>query len=465
MITQIQVDGFKSLSAFRMNLSPGLNVMAGPNGSGKTNIVSFFEFLAHLIESDLSEATSFLGGSGAIQRRVEQDLQTQVIARVFGSYPLDQSDHHPYGFPPMDTNRGKFGFYDFGFTLQFTGELEPVVFAKQHLRFKGSNKFVGHEKIDTESCNWDLDIEMTMDFLQTKPNVKVNKLAKQMQEGFMIFIGPPDAKDTNIQLEQIFMNMMTSGTSLPTVLSRLSPMMPMLSGDIAGGQAFNIIPSRVKLSEDAARQPGIASDGSGLSTTLYALKRKGVQNSTFNLFYSWAPGRRQAIRNTSLDILTNYFQLANKSINNVEITLDKFSNQVRVSFEMKNGPYTANIPLSLMSDGTLKWITLITAALTASSVFSIEEPENYLHPTMQAQCVTLLRDILFQEKKHAAILMTTHSETLLNNCVPSELIIVNFTDGRTVAGRFENESDVSDEIARTGFGLGYYYINNALQND
>jgi predicted ATPase len=123
------------------------------------------------------------------------------------------------------------------------------------------------------------------------------------------------------------------------------------------------------------------------------------------------------------------------------------------------------MPLSLMSDGTLKWITLLTAALTASSVFSIEEPENYLHPNMQAQCVNILRDILFQENKHACILMTTHSETVLNNCKPSELIIVNLKDGQTIAYRCHNEAEISDEIAKTGFGLGYYYINNALQND
>jgi predicted ATPase len=178
-----------------------------------------------------------------------------------------------------------------------------------------------------------------------------------------------------------------------------------------------------------------------------------------------APGRQQTLKTPSLDTLVSYFQLANKFIHAVNINVDSFNNQVQVSFEVQNGKDVTQIPLSLMSDGTLKWITLVTAALTASSVFSIEEPENYLHPNMQAQCVEILREILFRENKHSCILMTTHSETLLNNCKPEELIIVDLKDRATIAYRCDNEAEVSDEIARTGFGLGYYYIHNALHND
>ena len=61
MITRIEVDGFKSLKEFTLNFARGLNILVGPNGSGKTNIVSFFEFVAHLMEADASEATSRVG--------------------------------------------------------------------------------------------------------------------------------------------------------------------------------------------------------------------------------------------------------------------------------------------------------------------------------------------------------------------------------------------------------------------
>ncbi len=117
-----------------------------------------------------------------------------------------------------------------------------------------------------------------------------------------------------------------------------------------------------------------------------------------------------------------------------------------------------------MSDGTLKWLALVTAALTTRSVFSIEEPENYLHPEMQAQIVNILREILFRQKNYKFTLMTTHSETLLNRCKPEELIIVSFAKGFTEARRCANADEIHEEIKRTGFGLGYYYINHALQD-
>ena len=38
MIRSLQVDGFKSLRKFSAEFSPGINVLIGPNGSGKTSI-------------------------------------------------------------------------------------------------------------------------------------------------------------------------------------------------------------------------------------------------------------------------------------------------------------------------------------------------------------------------------------------------------------------------------------------
>ena len=69
MITDLEIDGFKSFEHFSLKLRPGLNVIAGPNGSGKTNIIRFFEFLAFLANGSVVEAVSRSGGAGAIFRQ------------------------------------------------------------------------------------------------------------------------------------------------------------------------------------------------------------------------------------------------------------------------------------------------------------------------------------------------------------------------------------------------------------
>ncbi len=78
MITRIYVDGFKTLSGFELSFQPGLNILVGPNGSGKTNIVSFFEFLGYLMKTDASEATSRAGGAGAVFRKTETSYENRI---------------------------------------------------------------------------------------------------------------------------------------------------------------------------------------------------------------------------------------------------------------------------------------------------------------------------------------------------------------------------------------------------
>ena len=46
-----------------------------------------------------------------------------------------------------------------------------------------------------------------------------------------------------------------------------------LINDLIGGETFNVIPSKVKETEDAATPAELKRDGSGLATTLYAMKK------------------------------------------------------------------------------------------------------------------------------------------------------------------------------------------------
>jgi hypothetical protein len=81
---------------------------------------------------------------------------------------------------------------------------------------------------------------------------------------------------------------------------------------------------------------------------------------------------------------------------------------------------------------------------------------------MQGEFIGIMREILFKGRKDSCTIMTTHSETLLNHCKPDELIVVSLQDGRTVAKRCANQRELSSEIEKTGFGLGYYYIAGAI---
>jgi hypothetical protein len=60
--------------------------------------------------------------------------------------------------------------------------------------------------------------------------------------------------------------------------------------------------------------------------------------------------------------------------------------------------------------------------------------------------------------------MSTHSETLINNATPNEIVVVSYQNGKTIAKRVSNEKQLSREIRDTGFGLGYYYVSGSIEH-
>lgn len=466
MITLIEVDGFKSLKEFKLEFNQGLNILVGPNGAGKTNIVAFFEFLTHLMTSDASEATSCVGGAGAVFRRIGHSYERNLKARILGCVEIGENrrtSRVENGAPKLP-----FCAYDYQFTLVFPETGDSVLFESQRFRIRRTSEFT-FEKKCPESEKWGLDIEAT---LQGDGSVGVKTLTFDDALLELPYYTrrvrtskTKTAPQEEVSPDQIISHMLAGGTmSLVPAISRYTPELWKVSADLTGGQIYNVVPSRLKLPEDGAKPPGIARDGSGLASTLYALQRArhpvefGPWRHAFRPTYS-------DYESESLDKLKAYLALVNSSVQDITVENDPFDNQLRVKFHIKSGDYGATLPLSLMSDGTLKWLAVVAAAVTADSVFCFEEPENYLHPQMQGQIVTILREILFEKEGQRFTLMTTHSETLLNHCRPDELIIVSMKDGRTEARRCSNAADISDEISRTGFGLGYYFVSNAVQND
>ncbi|MFM9945691.1 MAG: AAA family ATPase [Bacteroidia bacterium] len=234
--------------------------------------------------------------------------------------------------------------------------------------------------------------------------------------------------------------------------------------DLAGGETFNVIPSKVKEVEDAASPPEIKRDGSGLATTLYAMKKsKGIDQRENNFLFG-PSGPEKYFKPETLQKVKSYLKLANNTISDLNIYNDPFDNKLIVKISIVTGSYKADLPLSAMSDGTIKWLSLITAILTSETIFSIEEPENFLHPWMQAEIAQIMRDHISEKKIESFVLMTTHSESLLNASKPEEVIIVDLLEGSTVAKRIKNLQLIKEEISHSGFGLGHFYFSNSIQN-
>ena len=202
--------------------------------------------------------------------------------------------------------------------------------------------------------------------------------------------------------------------------------------------------------ESAISLKGIQSDGYGLAKTLFEMQRGNGNNSNYN------------IRNFQKAIA--YLKLANTAVHDLVIEKDDFDNKLVPKVYIKSDEKASILPMSFLSDGTLKWLTLVTAVLTSDHLFCIEEPENYLHPWMQAEMCRLMREHLEMKTEPSFILMTTHSETLLNAAKPEEVIVISMENGETCAQRVENPDLLREIISDSGFGLGHLYLTNSLSD-
>ena len=61
MITQIEIDGFKTFKDFKVELAP-FQVIVGSNGSGKSNLFDALHLLSRLADTDLLSAFQELRG-------------------------------------------------------------------------------------------------------------------------------------------------------------------------------------------------------------------------------------------------------------------------------------------------------------------------------------------------------------------------------------------------------------------
>ena len=171
--------------------------------------------------------------------------------------------------------------------------------------------------------------------------------------------------------------------------------------------------------------------------------------------------RQRRLPREGLDTIIEWTKLVFPSLEDIEVLSDPHSGKYLV-YLIVSAQERLRISLQSASDGTIKWLSLVSSLITPSFINSIEEPENFLHPRMQEFLVHIIRDSLSIRRESSYFLISTHSETLINKCTPEELTLFDFENNKTSCRRIKNVEKVQEEINKTGFGLGYYYAANVL---
>lgn len=442
MLKEINVSGFKSLENFSLEFHRGLNVIVGPNGSGKTNILSFLEFLSHLCRNRLLDAVSRSGGAGRIFRKTS-------AGKLGGSISF--------------TIRGDGYYRDY----HAAGEAKQVKYeysAEVHLREETGSLLYGSQTLKLafdDNREWPVEVEALIDENETSKIYVSPKTENHFHDRYS-----PRKSKRDPELQTAIKEILKRNcqhTPLYQILERYLPGTSILVIDLQGAQSFNISPSAVRRLEDIASEPVIEEDGRGLAAVLFALTKTRQSEEDYWDDYRFQANYRFAQPDELFTKIIAYSRVVSDAIQDITVEPDAIENQLRIFVKVDYGDGSIKLPFSLVSDGTAKWFALVTAIITSTSVFAIEEPENFLHPLMQREIVRIVRDEFSTGATDVFAVMTTHSETILNSVDPEEMILVHMEDGRSIAKRPSNGADVREEINRTGFGAGYYYLAGAIE--
>lgn len=79
----IKIKGYKSIKDIHLDLRP-INVLIGANGSGKSNFISFFEFLNALQDKRLKEYVAMRGGTEKLLHKGSENTQNIEFETSFG---------------------------------------------------------------------------------------------------------------------------------------------------------------------------------------------------------------------------------------------------------------------------------------------------------------------------------------------------------------------------------------------
>lgn len=369
-IREISVRNYKSLR--HVTVRPrSLNVLVGPNDSGKSNFADFLDFLADVYQHGVSEAVARKGGADAIAFR-DRDSRSGTI-----SFSID-ADISYRGIP-----------HD-----------EPGSEGKLRFRHEVSLKLIdgllwSYHAVDEE--------RLTIDSAERGSRTPLVALHRSADEIRSTVSSENSSFGREAETIPAILELISKAggadraDSILNGLGSVSPMVKAFAESVSKVRVFQFSPV-------AGRQPGAPAPSSKLD-------RYGANLPTVvDLLQREHPRAWEKVLTAMRRIKPNLEQ--------VEVG---YTENRLLGLFFREAGYDRAWSAAEVSDGTIQSLALLTAIYDPEpGLLVLEEPENSVHPWIVRNIVEACRSV----GRRKQIILTTHSPVLLDAVKPSEVWMI-----------------------------------------
>lgn len=411
MLTTITLENFKSYRQARLPLAP-LTVLIGANASGKSNAIEAMRLLSWLAQGQRLSAIQF-----AVQN------SDQVVRGTVEDLPFGGSDWFGLG---AETDQAEWN----QLSMRIVRRNDELHIVTEKLTHQGAN--VPLYELDQPASDRSTDC-----------GVAYNNFARGGKKPHM-----------TCSDQQAIFTQLTSPATFDAAhkksRQRIPPVVKALEQWLAEMLFLDPVPARMR--EYAfPNERTLQGDGRNLSAVLYHLWGGDRDKSKEE---AW--GREEPYQSQRQAILSFIQSLPEQNIARLSF-LKEPRGGVMVQLTETFGGHEREVNASLLSDGTLRVLSIAAAMLSApeGSLVVIEEIDNGVHPSRARHLLHNIRTIA--EQRRLRVVLSTHNPALLDALPDAALPDVLFcyrdpSEGDSKVVRLQDVPDYPELIAQDSLG-------------
>lgn len=460
MKAKLTVDNYKSIHRADLELSPGLKVLVGPNGSGKTCVLSSLHFLRDVLRSGAALAVARQGGQKRVYRHGTKKMHFSICAelsprtfrrakapcKLHWSVAIQQAGEESIATIVEESLR----------ISARKGEEETTLFELELLRGSGKRDRISVRLADTAMFGRDLFSDWPDEFSRVNKDELAKGFIVQMKQRASKYREEPDRS----YLQQI--------ATYDAEIRHLLEMFTHLN-------EFNISPTVARASTEQLPFARMAPNGEGVAEVIDALQNQRFHkleqtplfdsdgplppwiNPYYRYRYRFKRTHASIGYRSALGKINGELAAGVAPITGVSVAIDPTNGRRFVVFTSKDDQFSPEE----VSDGTVKWLCiLVSLYVPFSAVYLLEEPENFLHPWMQQRLIEIMRERAAEEG--TVFILSSHSATVLNALHPEEILVVRQDSHGSRVSVLDDLDSVREVLESSQFHLGDLWISGAI---